>query len=499
MSDIAVAEGRPSGDGEAKVARAREGIAALDAQLASIERGPVGSEERNQMVALVLSVDETLRELEAWSGNGAAAPDASARLGDRRGFRRRRGRRGGTAGSTAALIHRAGATDAAATGGSGVIVPSDEGTADLRSIQDPRTDVTVEMQRPEHLSIDEEYRRDLAARVKRLRAELDERAGQVLVLTTVETQRPRRRLGALFAPVTAPLPGSARTAADAVALPAPLRGRRAAERTVGKVLTAAGIVAVLFLVFEFGLTGALEARDQRALLLRFQSAIVTTQLDAPNKAIPPGTAVALLDIPAIHVNQVIVEGTTNRLLKAGPGHLAAAPLPGEFGNAIVLGHRTKYGGPFRDLNDLHSGDAITVTTGRGLFLYVVHRVYFLTSGDGDVFAGSSDSRLTLVSADPPQGASGRVVAVALLRGSPVAIDSRPPVPVGRDELGLAADPVGAVFGLIWLQLFIVAFLVARRIRRTWNPTVTWLLAAPILLALLLLVFINVDLLLPGTL
>jgi hypothetical protein len=73
------------------------------------------------------------------------------------------------------------------------------------------------------------------------------------------------------------------------------------------------------------------------------------------------------------------------------------------------------------------------------------------------------------------------------------------VPVGRDELGLAADPVGAVFGLIWLQLFIVAYLITRRIRRTWNPTVTWLLATPILLALLLLVFINVDLLLPGTL
>jgi LPXTG-site transpeptidase (sortase) family protein len=509
VSDSVTLAHPTGGDGEAKVAKAREGLAALDAHLATIDGRPVGPDERNQMVALVLSVDETLRELEVWSGNGSGAKTGKPRRLHRRLHRRLRRTRFQSSPPEATLADLAangGPQDATVVlepaaidpGAAAETEPIDVRPADVAPAPAERPPDRPSAEPVEHLSIDEEYRQDLADRVRALRAELDERAGRVLVLTTDERERPRRRLAGLFGPVVTQAPTAAGTATTA-ALPAALRSRRSAERTVGKVLTAAGVIAVLFLAFEFGLTGALEARDQRALLLQFQSAIVTTQLDLPNKPIPAGTAVALLDIPSIHVNQVVIEGTTNRLLKAGPGHLADAPLPGEFGNAIILGHRTKYGGPFRNINLLHTGDVINVTTGQGLFIYSVHHVYHLESGDPDVFAGSADSRLTLVSADPPQGASGRIVAVALLRGNPVAVDSRPPVPVGRDELGLAADPVGAVFGLIWLQLFIVAYLITRRIRRTWNPTVTWLLATPILLALLLLVFINVDLLLPGTL
>jgi LPXTG-site transpeptidase (sortase) family protein len=468
MSETVTVEAGPPADGEAKVAEVREGLAALDACLATTDPREIGSEERNEIVAIVLSVDGTLRELEAWSGNGAkvAKPRRQHRL-------LRLGRAPRKRSQSAPI------KDASADGATGA--PADG----------------------EHIPIDEEYRADLAARVAALRAELDERAGKILVLTTAGEEKPKRRLGALFGSITAtPKPTAAATTSAGTAAstrPAPLLSRRSIERSVGKVLTAAGVIAVLFLAFEFGLTGTLEARDQRALLLEFQSAIVTTTLDQPNKTIPPGSAVALLNIPSIHVSQVVVEGTINRLLKRGPGHLSAAPLPGEFGNAILEGHRTKYGAPFRNLNLLHTGDRMMVTTGQGLFIYVVIGVYHLRSGDSDVFASSADSRLTLVSADPPQGASGRIVAVGILQGSPVAIASRPPQPVGRNELGLAADPMGAFLGLIWLQLFVVAYLAARRLRRNWHPTVTYLLSAPILLALLLQVFINVDLLLPGTL
>ena len=49
-------------------------------------------------------------------------------------------------------------------------------------------------------------------------------------------------------------------------------------------------------------------------------------------------------------------------LKKGPGHYPETPLPGQLGNSAIAGHRTTYGQPFYDIDELDAGDEIVVTT-----------------------------------------------------------------------------------------------------------------------------------------
>ena len=273
-------------------------------------------------------------------------------------------------------------------------------------------------------------------------------------------------------------------------------------------LTALGVLVSAFLVFEFALTSLVHDRAQQDLLAGFRQAIQTTTLDAPTATPAEGSPVALLDIPRIGLNEVVVEGSTPNDLKSGPGHLRSAPLPGEFGNAVIAGRRTTYGAPFRNLNQLRVGDAIQVTTGQGAFFYIVSGVHSVPAGQGAPLTGTLDDRLTLVTSDPAFMPSSRLVVVAKLaplvtagdpKGTPIAVAGRPPVAAGISELGLAGDPLGLILALIFGQLLIAAVWATTRMARRWPLSMTLLLATPVLLALTVLFFSNLDQLLPGML
>ena len=72
-----------------------------------------------------------------------------------------------------------------------------------------------------------------------------------------------------------------------------------------------------------------------------------------------GQALAELRIARIGLRAVVVRGTTPADLREGPGLLAGTPLPGQHGTTAIAGHRTTYGAPFRHLDALRRGDAIT--------------------------------------------------------------------------------------------------------------------------------------------
>ena len=67
----------------------------------------------------------------------------------------------------------------------------------------------------------------------------------------------------------------------------------------------------------------------------------------------------------------IVAGVAVEDLRRGPGHFPETPLPGQLGNAAIAGHRTTYGQPFRNVDDLVPGDEIIgfVTRGRGVSVH----------------------------------------------------------------------------------------------------------------------------------
>jgi sortase A len=268
---------------------------------------------------------------------------------------------------------------------------------------------------------------------------------------------------------------------------------------VGRVLTAAGLIFALFLGYEFLLTGLNHDRTQLALLAEFRQQVPTTTLDAPTSPLSEGSPVALVGIPRLGLDQVAVEGTTSEDLKSGPGHLRSSPVPGEFVNAVLVGRRTTYGAPFRELDRLQPGDRISVTTGQGSVSYAVSEVRQVHAGDADPITATADSRLTLVTSDPPFFASSRLAVVAQLRGDPLAVAHRPAVSAGAGDLGLAGDPAGIGLAVLWAVLLAGVIWLGRQLRNRWPASVTYMLITPVGMVLALLAFSCLDRILPGTL
>ena len=87
-----------------------------------------------------------------------------------------------------------------------------------------------------------------------------------------------------------------------------------------------------------------------------------------------GDAVARLRISRLGLDAVVVRGTRPGDLEEAPGLFDAARLPGERGTALIAGHRTTYGAPFRHIDRLRRGDRITVAMPYGTFRYAVSQL-----------------------------------------------------------------------------------------------------------------------------
>lgn len=270
-----------------------------------------------------------------------------------------------------------------------------------------------------------------------------------------------------------------------------------ARTLTGRLLLGIGLTIALFLAYEYLCTGTLEARSQRALLTEFRHRVTGGNFDSLHQPVAGGP-VALLMIPSLGVHQVVVEGSGVDQLHDGPGHLPGTSLPGEFGNSVILGHRTTWGAPFANLANLRPGDHIVAVTGQGRFVYRVRGIRDVAGGTSDVVGPALASRLTLVTSQSVQSGS-RVAVVAKLIGRPLGIPRRPPVPLASDELGLTGDPTGLLLAIIWGQLLAVGLWATGRFYRLWPRGVAYLLTTPPLVAVLWLVFRNLDRFLPGTL
>jgi sortase A len=142
--------------------------------------------------------------------------------------------------------------------------------------------------------------------------------------------------------------------------------------------------------------------------------------------VPIGDSLTRIEIPKINVDTVVVEGTTADALRAGAGHYAETPLPCVTGNVGIAGHRTTYGRPFHDLNQLAVGDTITLVTPVGQCSYKVNKAPFsVLPSDVAVLDPTPDATLTLTTCDPPGSAARRLIVQATLVSGQVASTGGP--------------------------------------------------------------------------
>jgi sortase A len=168
--------------------------------------------------------------------------------------------------------------------------------------------------------------------------------------------------------------------------PPPVSGERwrMAVRGLGQLLITAGLVILLFVVYELYGTGYYTRGQQHGLqqdLLDkwrhgggFGSA-GSNGGDGFTK-VPIGSGLAILRIPRLGSGYhfVVVEGTGYEDLKKGPGHYPGTALPGQVGNFAVAGHRTTYEAPFNRIDAIRAGDAIVLETRDTWFTYRVENI-----------------------------------------------------------------------------------------------------------------------------
>ena len=88
----------------------------------------------------------------------------------------------------------------------------------------------------------------------------------------------------------------------------------------------------------------------------------------PMERIASGAPVARMVIPAIDLDEIVLQGVDNDALNAGPGHLAGSVFPGERGNSVISAHRDRH---FNRLDEVQVGDTITTESGRHTVSWVV--------------------------------------------------------------------------------------------------------------------------------
>lgn len=175
---------------------------------------------------------------------------------------------------------------------------------------------------------------------------------------------------------------------------------------VSEALTVVAIGCGWLLLQLLVLGGVSYERSQIVLYDEFRTDLAAATAPVGG-IIEPGAPVSTVEIPAMNVSEVVVEGTSSSQTLHAPGHRRDTVLPGQPGTAVVYGRASTYGAPFAKLADLRKGNRISMRTGQGESVYEVSGLRRagdplpqpLTPGAG---------RLTLVGAE----GEGRLAALA---------------------------------------------------------------------------------------
>jgi LPXTG-site transpeptidase (sortase) family protein len=226
--------------------------------------------------------------------------------------------------------------------------------------------------------------------------------------------------------------------------PAPTR-----RLTARRAVVAVRAVAVVLLVFVFyALYGsaALQGHDQRSL--------------------DNSTTLMRVRSPDIGLNQVVMASDSRGDLAKGPGVAGSGSLTSAQ-PLIIVGHRVTYGAPFRYLKDLGSGSVINLSRGSTLGEYTVDKVLRVHPGSTITVTAPTQS-LVLVTADPPYGASTRLVVVAQRLGG-----AQTSGPVTVKIPALKGSPLDLFAAVLVLLLIGAGWSIRSELVRSWQSPARW--------------------------
>jgi sortase A len=199
------------------------------------------------------------------------------------------------------------------------------------------------------------------------------------------------------------------------------RRRGRVLRFIGKTCLVAAFLLGAYVLWLLWGTGFYTARQQDGLRTQLETRIVAAERN-PSRGEPtilPGRAYAILQIPSIDVDVVVIQGTEVTDLKEGPGHYSGTDDPWDpEGRVGIAGHRTTYGAPFWDLDEVRPGDDIRLITELGTFNYRTTDSREVLPTARGVLRATRDPTLVLTTCTPKFSAARRLILFAERIGGP---------------------------------------------------------------------------------
>ena len=216
-----------------------------------------------------------------------------------------------------------------------------------------------------------------------------------------------------------------------------MRGTRLVIRSLGELFVTAGLVLLLFCVYQLVWTNVEANRQQDSVAQRLTD---DWRQPHPSSAVPEaplrlGKGFAFLRIPRLgkKFDVPVIEGVRTQDLSRGVGHYTKTARPGEIGNVAIAGHRATNGEPFRNLDRVRRGDALVVETAATWYTYVVDRtriveptdVWVLDPVPGHPRATPTQQLLTLTTCNPRWASTQRLIVFSHLEETKPKTDGRP--------------------------------------------------------------------------
>ena len=206
---------------------------------------------------------------------------------------------------------------------------------------------------------------------------------------------------------------------------------------LGRIFVLAGVMLLFFTAYLLWGTGVYTHRQQAKNKTALQANPLVSAAQVVGGKIPParpshplplGSPLFTIKIPKIALETAVVEGVGREQLKKGPGHFpncSQVPAgedtdcvqntfyPGEHGNVAISGHRTTYGAPFFNLQQLETGDVVDIISGPARYRYRVRSQEVVDPTTGyHVVLDHGTAELTLTTCNPRFSASQRLIVHA---------------------------------------------------------------------------------------
>ena len=160
-----------------------------------------------------------------------------------------------------------------------------------------------------------------------------------------------------------------------------------------------------------------EARFNEAEIPEHLRPLVQTMGSIPVPTTGPETA-RNIRIPAIDVDQVVVQGDGWEQLKKGVGQRIGSANAGQKGNMVLSAHNDIYGETFRNLDKLSPGDEVIIATSQREYVYIVDQIQVVAPTRVDLMDNTPEAVVTLISCYPYLVDDQRIAVTAFLRQEP---------------------------------------------------------------------------------